>query len=272
MGAVLAACAPGAFGATTGDLAAAQPLVPLEAVCGGDAPLWRAQIGPDTASFLHSPDARRAEIHRGAFVRLVAPSPGWVVWRGAAVKGTRSPLVLTMRMEACSVPGPDWATPPRMLEHRVIASFADGSVAAGCCRVRLAFDAAAAPVAEFAGKPPDDWARWLPDLLPAIDACLLDAGVPAVRVAWAWPMNRGKAGVRLVDQAGQPTDCVADLGRRKVERVGPPLSDVSAHADRTGPVFLPAREQPPLVDCGRLERVLDARKRLRGYLHYGPCD
>jgi hypothetical protein len=51
-------------------------------------------------------------------------------------------------------------------------------------------------------------------------------------------------------------------------RAAAPGAQLSPSAE--SPVLWPAREQPPVIDCGRVERVLD-RGRPFGWLQYGPC-
>ena len=44
-----------------------------------------------------------------------------------------------------------------------------------------------------------------------------------------------------------------------------------APAVTAGPAVSPLPEQPPIVSCGKLERALNSRGALIGYLHYDPC-
>lgn len=135
----------------------------------------------------------------------------------------------------------------------------------------MALDAAGAPPADFASKPQDDWARLLPDLMPVVRSCVLDGPLAVEKVLKAWPMNRGFAGVRVVDRDGRRSDCIAEIANGRIERVDPVAEAEPPLPGAGNPVFLPAREQAPLVDCGRLERVLDAQGTLHGWLHYDAC-
>jgi hypothetical protein len=89
-------------------------------------------------------------------------------------------------------------------------------------------------------------------------------------IALAAPLEAGKASVLLRVTDGSLQACTVDLATRRVESLRPLASGAPAAADR--PRFLPAREQPPLVTCGRLERALDDRGQLVGYLQYDPCE
>jgi hypothetical protein len=131
---------------------------------------------------------------------------------------------------------------------------------------------AKAPVARAAAKPPEDWAHLLDELAPAISVCLEDGVPSAQRVLKAWPMNRGKVGVRLVDAEGETYDCIAERSTvdsvRKVEEGAPELPGAGR------PVLWRAGDPsslPPVPRCGRLERVLDAQSRLVGWLQYDGC-
>lgn len=245
---------------------AAGPVV-QQLQCRGEEPFWGLNAGPDNA--LWSEPGRETRL-RGAFTHLVA-APGWVVWRGTDARAARTaaPLVLSARRESC-MPTMGEGDQIKPLEWRAVIVRADGVVVTGCCSARSGLDLAAAPVAKTAAKDDADWSRHIGALQPAIEACLRD-GVPSTeRVSKAWPMNRGKAGVRLVDGEGAAYDCVADIGARRVETVervvpGDALPGVG------NPVFWPAREAPPMLQCGRVERVVDRRGRTAGFLNYDPC-
>jgi hypothetical protein len=75
----------------------------------------------------------------------------------------------------------------------------------------------------------------------------------------------------VVETSGTSVDCVADLAGRgtpRIDAVGaaePPLPNAG------NPRFYPPREPPPLVNCGKLERVVTKSGAVAGYLHYDPC-
>jgi hypothetical protein len=70
--------------------------------------------------------------------------------------------------------------------------------------------------------------------------------------------------VRIVEANGA-VDCTVDASGR-----GTPSIAAADPAPATGPRYYPAREQAPIVACGRLERV-QIRNNTAGYLHYDPC-
>jgi hypothetical protein len=154
------------------------------------------------------------------------------------------------------------------LSHRAMLSMPDRAMT-GCCKVARAVPGASAPLAKPETKPAEDWSRLVAELSPAISKCVIDGGIAVDQVLQAWPMNRGKVGVRLQDRTGTPYDCVTDQtgkGSAKVTKTKATALPASGM-----PVFLPAREQPPMVSCGRLERV-EAGGNLVGWLHYDSCN
>jgi uncharacterized membrane protein len=256
---LLLAAAPAAWAAE---------LVVQQLRCRGEEPFWGLDAGPETA--LWSEPGKELRFS-GGFGHLGRAAPGWITWHGTEARPGRraASLVLTARKESCT-PTMGEGDNVASLDWRAVIVRADGSAVTGCCSARSGLDLAAAPVAKAAAKPTEDWSHYLGALLPAIEACLRD-GVPSTeRVGKAWPMNHGKAGVRLVDAEGTAYDCVADIGARRVETVervspGDSLPGVG------NPVFWPAREAPPMLQCGRVERVVDRRGRTAGHLNYDPC-
>src|SRR5204863_6073440 len=104
------------------------------------------------------------------------------------------------------------------------------------------------------------WSRGLSDMLPAITACLSREGNRAQSVAGASPVGSGTVRVRLIE-GNAAVDCTVDAAGR-----GAPSIAAAGPAVATGPLFYPAREPPPIIACGRLERV-QLRSATAGYLH-----
>ena len=141
----------------------------------------------------------------------------------------------------------------------------------GCCTVRTGYDARIAPVANFATKNPDDWARLLPDLLPAINQCVAREGNRAKVDRQGHADNAGdRCGPdgrnhrRLGRLRGGPrgTRHAEDRPRQRRGRALPGAGN---------PIFYPPRDPPPIVNCGKLERVVPKSGAVAGYLHYDPC-
>jgi len=246
---VAAACvlaAPAAFAA-----APAQAVVVQGLDCRGDEAPWRLDANRATAMFTTTIPRKREVVFRGGMQTLGSSS---VVWRGDSTHLPRETLVLTAREEACAAPGTG--------TYRTVLSIRPNEASAGCCTVRAGYDARVAPVANLGAK--DDWSRGLPDMLPAIAACLSREGNRAQSVAGASPAGSGTIRVRMIEGNGA-VDCTVDAGGRGAPSIAP-----AGPASATGPLFYPAREPPPIVACGRLERV-QLRSGTAGYLHYEPC-
>lgn len=246
---------------------AQQPIVVQGLDCRGDEPGWRLDATRTAATHTTlTAKGKREVVFRGSLQVLSFLAPPALVWRGDSTHLPRETLVATVREESCKSTMADG--PPST--HRAVLSVRPGEAVTGCCAVRAGFDARVAPVANFPGKKPDDWARLLPELVPAINACVAREGARVKAVAAAWPMNR-MAGVRIVDAGGAAFDCVVDATGRGT----PTLTAVGASSPALpgagNPLFYPAREPPPIVACGRLERAQNSRGALVGYLHYDPC-
>jgi hypothetical protein len=245
---------------------AQQPIVVQSMACVGEEPFWRLDANRTTGSYSAlAAKGKREVVFRGSLQSLSFLTPPVLVWRGDSTHQPRETLVATVREEACRSTMADG--PPKT--HRVFLSLKPGEGVTGCCTVRAAFDARTAPVANFAVKGPDDWARFLPDLLPAMNLCLARGGARAKWIARAVPRGRDAATVRIVEGDGQMLDCTAGLTGRGVPVIvrNPPPSSPGA----ANPLFYPAREQSPMVSCGKLERVLGKNNVVQGYLHYDPC-
>lgn len=265
----LALTAVAAIAAASATLAPAQqPIVVQVLECRGDEPSWR--LDANRSSAVHTTltaKGKREVVFRGTLQPLAFLAPPALVWRGDSTHLPRETLVATVREEACRSTMADG--PPST--HRAVLSVRPGEAVAGCCTVRAGYDARVAPVANFAAMKADDWARQVPDLAPAITACVARGGPRIKAVAKAWPMNRGMAGVRLLDAGGGAMDCVVESTGRGTPTLSAIATTRAPLPSEGNPLLYPPREPPPIVACGRLERAQSSRGALLGYLHYDPC-
>lgn len=234
----------------------AQPIVAQGLDCRGEDPGWRLDATRSTAQFTAMVPRRREVIFRGTLQPMSFLTPPTLVWRGESTHLPKETLVLTAREEACKAPAQG--------THRAVLSIRTGEAVTGCCVVRAGYDARVAPVANLGGKGSGDWSRALPDLLPAINACVAKEGAKVSAVAAAAVASPGAVRVRLVEGGGA-VDCTIEASGRGAPSIAP-----SDAAPAAGPLFYPPREPPPLVACGTLERV-QVKNALVGYLHYDPC-
>jgi uncharacterized membrane protein len=229
--------------------------VPRAFVCRGNEPFWRLDIDAGGAR-LRTPEADIALL--GGFK---ANSGGSFAFRGAPDGSPEDEVSALITPGQCF----DTLADGPAMPFNVQASFAEGVVSSGCCTVEYGIDLAAAPEAEAGAKPASDWSRRLPELSGAIQRCVSDGGVATDVVTTAWPMNRGKAGVRLRDTGGDRFDCVVDLETGAIEDVTPVAAGDTLPGEGM-PLWLPDRENPPLLHCGRVERVPADQE--GGTLHY----
>ena len=247
---------------------AQQAVIVQGALCRGEEPFWQLEASRTTAVFNGLlTKGNREVIFRGAPQAFMFLQPAAVVWRGDSTHLPRETLVVTLREEACRSTMADG--PP--LPWRAILSRKTGEALTGCCTVLAGYDVKAAPVDAFGEKAQADWARSLPELMPAVSLCLGNADARAKWIAKAGPAGNGMAAVRMIQASGKAVDCEADLSGKGEARIvavsasDPPLPGAG------NPLFYPARETAPMVRCGRLERVTDRNGVTVGYLHYDPC-
>lgn len=199
---VEAATAPSVLAAVPAEAKApdAPAAAPGALRCVGNEPGWLLIVHGPLAR-LRTQDPRVPELNMPARYTSApwAETPFGVLRAESREAGT---LVAFITAEACADSMSGEESP---LRARV--SMPDGSLRAGCCRPVMA---AADP------RPAADWSRLLPDLLPVVQAC---AGARPGVVLAAWPMNRGKAGVRIGAPDGERFDCLGDLASARVERV-----------------------------------------------------
>lgn len=122
-----------------------------------------------------------------------------------------------------------------------------------------------------APQPQADWAVELPELLPAIEACLQDSGVAAVGVTKAWPIAENLTGVRLLAPGGERSDCVAvadGSGVVLTEKVW----TVSQLTGERSPLFTPATGERPMgSQCLAVSAARDGAGEDVGWLSYDVC-
>ena len=247
---------------------AQQTVVVQGALCRGEEPFWQLEASRTTAVFKGLlPKGNREVIFRGAPQAFMFLQPAAVVWRGDSTHLPRETLVVALREEACRSTMADG--PP--LPWRAMLSRKTGEALTGCCTVLVGYDVKAAPVADFVKKAQNDWARALPELMPAIRLCLDVADTGAKWIDKAAPAANGMAAVRMVQASGNAVDCEADLSGKGQARIAAVSASDPPPPGAGNPLFYPAREMAPMVRCGRLERVTDRDGVTTGYLHYDPC-
>ena len=243
--------------------AGAQDLVIRQIQCRGNEPFWALDANAG-AALLSRPghDGVQETLLAGKLEPFDSLTPPWRVWSGSAVDDPGFTVVATLRAELCRDTMSD-DTPP--FDHRAIVAVTGEAAAVGCCRATFALDTDAAPLAEPESKTEGDWSRLIVTLLPAIRTCVIDGGVPVDSVLEAWEVDRALTAVRVQAIDGGRFDCRAPPDGGPIESVSP-AQDLRPGEGK--PRFLPARESAPVLAEGRLERVVDPRGALQGWLHY----
>jgi len=229
--------------------------------CQGNEPFWSLDTN-QTSAVLSRPGTNGTDktLYKGHFHDRSYFQPPVSVWRGKKDEDT---LVAVIRQEACS----DTMKDGPAFSHSVIMSAPWLEAVSGCCRQTRVMVHQNDAVPRAGGA---DWSKRIRSYLPAIRICTLDSGIEVERVDLAWPMNRGLVGVRLRAQDGSRHDCLAEQGGGAIVGVEK-LSDADGHMKgEANPVFYPASEQPPLVEVGKLDQLVDADGVFQGWLHYPP--
>jgi len=246
--------------------APALPIVPQQVTCRGEEPFWRLDANRQNALLTRPLGKGPKElVFRGELATISFLTPKAIVWRGQSTHLPSETLVATLREESCRSTMAD--TPPEA--WRAILTTRPGEAVTGCCTVKSGYDALHAPLAAFEKKSAEDWSRRYPELSAAIRRCVSDAGVVVREVAQAAFAGGGTARVRVVAADGKSLDCTTDLAGKSKPRVA-----MAASAPPAGqPVFYPVRADPPIVSCGKLERIPAGTSKTRsdGWLHYERC-
>ena len=247
---------------------AAQVAIPQQIACIGEEPFWRLDASRTTGNLQRlGGKSRQAVELRGELQALAFLTPKALVWRGNSTRLPGETVVATLREEACSSTMKDGA--PQA--WRAILSTRPGEAITGCCTVRTGYDTSKAPLAAFAAKAEGDWSRNFPAYAGAIGRCVSESGVAVREVAKAWNVDRSLVAVRMIGNDGKPWNCAVDTSSKARPRVASVSVTEPPLAGADNPVFYPAREAPPLVACGRLERIAGPRGRTEGWLHYDRC-
>lgn len=254
-----AAPAPIAEAPAPAEAEAAPPAgqVPRAFLCRGNEPFWALDLAVDNA-LLKTPEGET--VLAGD---LRATDGGAWTFRGAPEDSPGEAVGAVLSPAQCFDTMADGPAMP----FSAAVNFADGSTANGCCTAEYGIDLGAAPAFDAGTKAGDDWSRQLPSLAAAVSRCAFDAGVATDVVTKAWPMNRGKATVRLRDSGMARFDCLVDLGSGQIESVQP-VAGADTVPGEGSPLWLPVRENPPVLHCGRVERVAGADGATTGWLHY----
>jgi uncharacterized membrane protein len=247
-----------------------QVAVPQQIACRGDEPSWSLDANRTTGQLNRvGSKAKQVVEFRGEAQALTYLQPPILVWRGASTHLPNETLVATLREESCRSTMADAAP----LAWRVVLSVRAGETLTGCCSVKSGYDTTRSPLAVFASKPESDWSRRWPDLAAGVQRCVSESGFTVREVAKAWSPSKGAVAARLSTQDGKAWTCAVDAASRAKPVLVAVAADAPPLAGANAPVYYPPRDPPPIVACGRLERIASGgpRSRTEGWLHYDRC-
>jgi uncharacterized membrane protein len=158
------------------------------------------------------------------------PTPADVRAGGALVEA--GPLSIILKAGSCAHPSGE------QLPY-VMRVFYDGVTYDGCARRAAEGGAGANPT----------WAVTLPELIPAIDACLAKAPGAGKRVTIAYTTEGTQVKVRILDGEGGRYECSAGDGAAMVE----PIDDGDVLQGERDPIFTRAPAKPPAGSCFKSE-------------------
>jgi uncharacterized membrane protein len=248
--------------------APAQPVVPQQLSCRGEEPFWSLEASRSSGVMQNVGGKTRQVVEfRGELLAMPFLAPNAIVWRGSSTHLPSQTIVATLREESCASTMKDG--PPR--PWRAILTSRPGEAVTGCCTVKSGFDALKAPLAVFASKPEGDWARRWPEIAAAVQRCANDPSVAVREISKAMPAERAQVVASIVAADGKAWTCSVDAAGKSKPQFAAAAGDAPGGANV--PVFYPLRDPPPIVACGRLERIAGPgpRARTEGWLHYERC-
>ncbi len=175
--------------------------------------------------------------------------PGARDYRERGMRVVAGPLTITIMQQNCRASGLDLPYVAHVLY--------EGVAYQGCARRGV--NEGARPT----------WASVLPELIPAIDACLSRVSAPPARVTFATALNDGQVSVRLRDADGARRACLVNRSNAEVV-VFEPISDIDRRAGEGDPEFQRGGGEPAARSCRSVEPAVSEGVQL-GWLIRRSC-
>jgi uncharacterized membrane protein len=169
-------------------------------------------------------------------------------YRERGVRVLAGPLTITISQQPCTASGVELAYTAHVLF--------EGVAYQGCARRGI-----------NEGERPT-WASVLPELIPAIDACLTRATSRPARVTFASALDEGEVSVRVRQANGARHECIVAGG---AVAVWEPLSDVDRRAGEGDPEFQRGGSQPAGRSCRSVESAIDRDGEQLGWIIRTTC-
>lgn len=176
--------------------------------------------------------------------------PGERDYRERGMRVVAGPLTITIMRQACAASG---------LELQYVAHVLfEGVAYQGCARRGVEQGRRAT------------WATVLPDLVPAIDACLMRVSSRPGRVTFATALEEGQISVRIREADGSRRECVANGANTQV-LLYEPISDLDRRAGEGDPEFQRGGGEPRAGNCRAVEPALGRDGEQLGWLIRRSC-
>lgn len=173
-------------------------------------------------------------------------------YRQQGMRVSAGPIIITLRAESCPIPGGE------ALPYVADVLF-EGVAYRGCARRGVT-----------EGERPT-WAAVLPELIPAIDACLARAAARPARVTQASILAEGQVSVRIREADGGRQGCVATADGASVVAFDP-LLDTDRLFGEGDPEFLRAPGTAPrATNCRTVSEAQSEAGELLGWLMRSTC-
>jgi hypothetical protein len=114
------------------------------------------------------------------------------------------------------------------------------------------------------------WATALPQLIPAVDACLARVSSRPARVTFASSIDDGQVSVRIRESDGSRRECIVDAAGDSVSAYDP-ISDIDRRNGEGDPEFQRGGSQPHAEHCRTSEAVTNASGEGLGWLIRRSC-
>lgn len=176
--------------------------------------------------------------------------PGERDYRERGMRVVAGPLTITIVQQSCSASGVELAYVAHVLF--------EGVAYEGCARRGIPEGA----------RP--TWASVLPELLPAIDACLARVTSRPARVTFATSLDEGQVGVRLREADGARRECIVNAAGGDIAAFEP-ISDIDRRAGEGDPEFQRGGAEPRAQQCRTVEPAIDRSGEQLGWLIRRSC-
>jgi hypothetical protein len=170
-------------------------------------------------------------------------------YRERGMRVVAGAVTITIMQQACEASG-------LTLDYTAYVLF-EGVSYQGCARRGI--DEGARPT----------WASVLPELIPAIDACMGRVSARPARVTFASSIDEGQVMVRVRENDGTRHECIASAGGGEVA-LWEPISDLDRRAGEGDPEFQRGGGTPREQAC-RVEAVSGRSGEALGYLIRRSC-